>query len=377
MALVGAKLAEALHANDEVCYVALTGADGLIGTLPEHVPTTVLPFRGFGFATDGAALNACIAQFQPDRVIVVGPPLLAYPLLRQLRGSNIEVPVIFYASLEAEVTDPSIFEIFDLCDGVATYSRSAAGSLKACAAKHERTVPEIRDVGHGIASDGAFKPLSEIERCRARKRHRVEHSLPRDAFIVFNGNRPYQRKRLDLTIRGFAKFLRSTRATAFLWLRPVRASAEELANMRDIICDEHIEDNIVLDRSHSLSREELNALYNALDVGINTAMGEGFGLVSFEHALTGAPQLVPDHTGFREHWSEAASLLPTAERVYFFSEYGDMHVTTAEATATALTASFEDLNLRRSLGEAARERAGSPHFQWSSVAERFDTFSFA
>ena len=31
--------------------------------------------------------------------------------------------------------------------------------------------------------------------------------------------------------------------------------------------------------------EQLNLIYNAVDVGINTANGEGWGLVPFEHAM--------------------------------------------------------------------------------------------
>ena len=41
---------------------------------------------------------------------------------------------------------------------------------------------------------------------------------------------------------------------------------------------------------------ELNLLYNACDVGITTSMGEGWGLVSFEHGAAGAAQIVPDHS---------------------------------------------------------------------------------
>jgi D-inositol-3-phosphate glycosyltransferase len=38
---------------------------------------------------------------------------------------------------------------------------------------------------------------------------------------------------------------------------------------------------------------QLNLLRNACDVGINTSMGEGWGLAGFEHGATGAAQIVP------------------------------------------------------------------------------------
>ena len=54
--------------------------------------------------------------------------------------------------------------------------------------------------------------------------------------------------------------------------------------------------------------EMLNKIYNAVDVGINTADGEGWGLVSFEHAACARPQIVPNHTACADIW-EGAGLL--------------------------------------------------------------------
>jgi D-inositol-3-phosphate glycosyltransferase len=46
--------------------------------------------------------------------------------------------------------------------------------------------------------------------------------------------------------------------------------------------------------------EQLNKVYNAVDIGVNTCIGEGWGLVNTEHAATGVAQLVPDHTSLKE-----------------------------------------------------------------------------
>jgi hypothetical protein len=45
--------------------------------------------------------------------------------------------------------------------------------------------------------------------------------------------------------------------------------------------------------------EDINMFYNAADVGINTADGEGSGLCNFEQMGVGVPQVVPDIGGFR------------------------------------------------------------------------------
>jgi glycosyltransferase involved in cell wall biosynthesis len=56
--------------------------------------------------------------------------------------------------------------------------------------------------------------------------------------------------------------------------------------------------------------DDLNLIYNATDVGINTSSGEGWGLISFEHAATGAPQLVPAHSACEELWTTVDTVLP-------------------------------------------------------------------
>ena len=49
-----------------------------------------------------------------------------------------------------------------------------------------------------------------------------------------------------------------------------------------------------------LTDVDLNALYNACDVGINTCVGEGFGLCNVEHAGLGKPQIVSNVGGLSD-----------------------------------------------------------------------------
>ena len=67
-----------------------------------------------------------------------------------------------------------------------------------------------------------------------------------------------------------------------------------------------------------LSDEAVNGLYNAADIGINTADGEGFGLCQLEHLYTGAPQVVTDVGSYRAFLNEdVAMFIPVEDRSYF------------------------------------------------------------
>jgi D-inositol-3-phosphate glycosyltransferase len=121
-----------------------------------------------------------------------------------------------------------------------------------------------------------------------------------------------------------------------------------------------------------ISDERLNLLYNACDVGITTSMGEAWGLTSFEHGATGAAQIVPDHTAFRENWTGAAELVPADGRQHLASEYADMHVVEPPQVAWALERLYRDRAHRWQLAQAAHRNATSARYRWDTIAKRLD-----
>jgi len=116
----------------------------------------------------------------------------------------------------------------------------------------------------------------------------------------------------------------------------------------------------------------LNLLYNACDVGTTTSMGEGWGLVSFEHGAAGAAQIVPDHSACAELWRGRAEMIPPARR--YIPEFStlEMAEVSAEGTAQALDKLYADPQRRQQLAQAAFEAAQNPDYSWDAIAARFD-----
>jgi hypothetical protein len=50
----------------------------------------------------------------------------------------------------------------------------------------------------------------------------------------------------------------------------------------------------------------INVLYNVCDVGMNTCIGEGFGLCNMEHAVLGKPQVVSKVGALRDIFGDEA-----------------------------------------------------------------------
>ena len=101
----------------------------------------------------------------------------------------------------------------------------------------------------------------------------------------------------------------------------------------------------------------------------HTSVGEGFGLVSFEHAATGAPQLLPDHPALRELWGDSAVRLGPVRRVR--TEYSPlvMGEVAPGQVASALERLYRDEAVYRNFARAAYQRCQAPDLRWSVVAD--------
>ena len=114
--------------------------------------------------------------------------------------------------------------------------------------------------------------------------------------------------------------------------------------------------------------EQLNTIYNAAAVGINTSIGEGWGLVSFEHAATGAAQIVPRHSACEELWQDAALMVDPVMSLTTEGMLTEGHYVSPEGVAAALQRLYEDRGLLHELSQAAYRNATRPEYRWSVIA---------
>jgi D-inositol-3-phosphate glycosyltransferase len=255
-------------------------------------------------------------------------------------------------------------------DLLVLYTRAAAQRAEEGFGAAGLPAPPIALIPHGVDHD-RFAPLvpgdPAATRSEARGRLFGDQAGLDDAFVVLNANRNQRRKRIDLTLRGFAVFARD-RPDARLYLHmgmrdlgsDVPALAAELG-----VADRLLTTTAERDRP-MVPDEQLNLIYNACDVGVNTAEAEGWGLVAFEHAATGAPQVVPDHDDTAELWRHRALIVPTAPTA------GRGRVVSLEGVAAALAELHDDSALRADLAERAYAWATSDRFRWDAIARRWE-----
>jgi glycosyltransferase involved in cell wall biosynthesis len=174
---------------------------------------------------------------------------------------------------------------------------------------------KIDILSHGI-DNRIFHP---IDRNIARKQFNFEAN----DFIILNTNRNNYRKCIDKTIDSFIKFLKiknmNKNIKLFLNMNLEEGPTQtgyDVLNLIQISCITNkidyttvIQNHIYKNNGKILSDEMLNYLYNSCDIGINTCMGEGFGLCNLEHGSLGKPQIISKVGGLNDIFSNDYSIL--------------------------------------------------------------------
>lgn len=236
-------------------------------------------------------------EIKPDVIFIVNDIWVAINLCDTVKDlkESLGFKTVVYTPIDSYGLFPELREPMQEWDQLITYTQFAKEEIE----KIGYDKP-IEVVGHGT-DFSKFHPLNQSE-CRKAL------GVPEDVFIVFNGNRNQPRKRIDLTIKGFIEFAKD-KPDARLWLNmgkkdmgwdliPLfKRTAKDAgydATGKLILTSPNFATH------NCLSIEQLNQVYNASDVGVNTCLGEGWGLVNSEHAATGVAQIVPDHTSLQE-----------------------------------------------------------------------------
>jgi glycosyltransferase involved in cell wall biosynthesis len=118
-----------------------------------------------------------------------------------------------------------------------------------------------------------------------------------------------------------------------------------------------------------LTIEQLNKVYNAADIGINTCIGEGWGLVNSEHGSVGVAQVVPDHTSLAEIFDEVPRIQCNASETD--RNYGlERLLPDPESAAEILSYYYENRNALKKDGQWCYKRLREEPFTWPYIQQQ-------
>ncbi len=287
---------EPLHRDFELHQMA-TRYDGE----PNDYPWALYPAKAGGDVYGYNHLPKLVSEIRPALVFLLYDISFQTRYLDILRRITPQPRTVFYSPVEAGPIAP---EIVRLLHGVTRYvlfteygRQEIAKSLEFVKRDNaDFHFPELEVIPHGVACE-KFYPLDSeapdvrnenttpARRLSARKQLGINDPEDREGFIVLNANRNMPRKRIDLTMQGFAEFARDKPANVKLYLH--MATEDTGWNVILLARRYGIYDRLMMTKADNsrpqFPDEQLNVIYNACDVGITTTTGEGWGMVSFEH----------------------------------------------------------------------------------------------
>ena len=300
-------------------------------------------------------IREVVEKEKPDIVFTINDMWIIneqYKRIKDLHDQKL-FKFVGYAPMDSYGWTGCLDETANDWDGVISYTEFGAHEFIRGGIKKPITI-----IPHGITKD-QFYPMDDI-------------------FIVFNGNRNQFRKRIDITVEGFAKFAKDKPDTQLYLHMGLKDQGWEVMSLfARAMQREGIDPNgrIILTAQTqgppNVEVDFLNTIYNAVDVGVNTCKGEGWGLVSHEHAACQVAQVVPDHTSCKEIF-EGYGRLIRCDHVDVDTNYSrEMPCPSSDHLAEVLTDLYQSKEKREAIAELCYLRATDERFNWDTIAHQF------
>jgi D-inositol-3-phosphate glycosyltransferase len=294
--------------------------------------------------------------------------------------------IVTYSPLEGAIACPAVLAPLREADAVVLYTRRDAIAVSVTVQKLEEQTnngasrPRFAWIPHGLDRT-TFRPILELPnggvdpkgRDVARRKVLGSELASEICFLVLNANRNVARKRIDATLRVFAAFAADKPAGVRLLLRSWSRPGANAYDLPEIVRALGLTERIVMADTlgipETLDDYSLNWLYNTSDIGINTSEGEGWGLIAFEHAASGAPQILPAHSAAVDLWSGYDGLVAVSQRLRnprVLFQYAEIDEYSAFRTMERL---YWDESFRDRASLKAREISGNPELDWSNIGE--------
>ena len=338
--------------------------------------------------SDGFAIDRlCKIAHDYDIIFIIQDVWNINRILHAMRQKGVDVPpVVCYFPVDAKSHYKEWYANFDMVSTPITYTKFACDVVQEASGIKPLIIP------HGVDTDSFYeidKPKSDI---RQEFFSQANPDKPvtkfNDSFIFLSANRNQPRKRLDVIMYAFKMFLDETNAKdAVLYMHcgntddghiDVSKLADKLGITRYVVL------SLASQGIPPFDVPTLNKLYNMCDVGINTGLGEGFGLCQAEHAITGAPQIVPNHSACAELFSgiDNDRLLVNISADFMINPNMTIGgIVNAKDVANKMVGLYtlkRSSGLFKKLSSETKQRFLEDKYNWSNIAAQFkDAFDEA
>jgi glycosyltransferase involved in cell wall biosynthesis len=344
------------------------------------------PRTGFNDMYGVARIEELVHKVKPNMIFILNDIWILDVYLEHIKTvyKGKDLPkIVVYFPVDGYGYQQTWFQHFDIVSRAVVYTEFAKKTVLDAS-------PEIAErlevIPHGTNLKDFYKFENKLD-AKEEILEPIKKTLDiENSFIVLNANRNQPRKRLDLSLLGFAHFaLEKPPTVRYYHHAGVQDAGWNLFQLIERIekrfedkglykpWDLRLHQRIIITNLESLvqqvSIEKLNAIYNATDIGVNTSLGEGWGLTATEHAVSGVPQVVPQHTACAELFEDCGLLIPIKQTVFDTETLLDRDFPDPLELAKHLETLYTNEELRNSLGQKGLEKFTSEEYQWSNIAK--------
>ena len=308
------------------------------------------------------ALRNWLRSNNTDILLLVGVNTLIAWQAERVRKDGFTGILIAYVPVEGPIYNSDRLQGLRSCTEVVAYHATAAEDLtnvlgKSCI---------VSWIYHGIHKN----PVAIISRPALRKKLLSVAENHLDRVWMLNANRNDDRKCPELTLRAFAEIVpKFPNTTLVMHCNPNRPGVN-LRVERDRL---RLQDNVIFTKdifSGSWSDEQIGDLYSCCEIGINSALGEGWGLIPFEHALRGGAQILPAHAGLLEIWEEIPKWVPV-RKPKALDAVSLGQIPDSDALASAMLIFLQDPVVRSQNAVACGIHASKKRFNWNTINKQW------
>jgi glycosyltransferase involved in cell wall biosynthesis len=327
--------------------------------------------EGFGFNK----IREYLEMVNPDVVMIYNDPLIIYKFLDAMKYDKNSSPYKLWAYVDQVyegIAQPLMDKIRDTVDRVYAFTDIWKQKLD-----QYGNFSDVRILEHAVDTT-MFSRLPADVRMSVRK----NIGLPPDSIAFLNMNRNSQRKRLDVTVSAFVRLLAKNPTKPYYLVVATNLSPQSgayydvpriftrelgLANL-----PQHLYTRLILIDTappNLIADEGVNQLYNAIDIGINTSDGEGYGLCQLEHMYTGAPQVVVDIGSYRSFMNESVATFVSPNHTDYFPGSMPLGGWSLSAHPDAVAVAMENTIAR--LPEMKETLQSMKFKSWAEICDEF------
>ncbi|MCX6317624.1 MAG: glycosyltransferase [Bacteroidetes bacterium] len=348
------------------------------GAVIEHPHYTLYPSNLKGGDMYGAAEAAAMAIEVQASVIWLLNDLYMLRNYRHewepLKQRNIKL--IAYLPLDGDIVYEDIMADALFFDQLVWYNEWASEQASQAIQRFQPGMSGVMEkynafIYHGV--DTEFFSSVSVDGQQALKEKLFRVPDVAEAVFILNANRYNERKDIETTIAGFVRASASFEKPAYLCLHTPGIDPARLDALQKKIDATPVAGRILLNPLGTayITNELLRDLYRACEIGINTSLGEGWGLISFEHAACGGVQLVPAHSAPAIVWKDAAIQIPVKQKLWLDTSPFCMYQLNEVLLAEQLSSIVNDAEKRKQLRVGSYEHARMEIFDWKTIAQQW------